>query len=315
MPRTIQTQRSLNQNGRGRSTSVMDSAKARNKSKASLTKRAKEHALLKQMYEQRQRERELLQRSQEQESADESSESSCDEAESVIQDEIRKEEEQSVSIRGRRQTKNPANKRQKTASPKSKTPTKPKPTNDTNHQNGKKRVNAHSKKRIEVEEPRKSTKRNNNRDDGNNNGDNDRNNGLCPQDINDIHNTSQLVENMKKKGSFYSSIPYDPEKYIKYITIHKNKADGSGKIKSKIRRSSIGNILNGQSGPGMCLRFGILKKGGKAFESTLSSISDMFLLELLYKCVHLCNTKNRKGICSNIVRHAAITMDINPLCC
>lgn len=94
----------------------------------------------------------------------------------------------------------------------------------------------------------------------------------------------------KAQAEKIQAIRYDPSKYGKLV-----------------------NVFNGQSGEGLCYKFGVIRKGGKPFMELLSKKSRAFLLEMVFKCVRLCETKNKSIVSSEMVCMVAQTYGITPV--
>lgn len=119
-------------------------------------------------------------------------------------------------------------------------------------------------------------------------------NNLDPVTINTTTTTAATVVTADTKTANaqakIQAIRYDPSKYGKLV-----------------------NVFNGQSGEGLCYKFGVIRKGGKPFMELLAKKSRSFLLEMVFKCVRLCETKNKSIVSSEMVCMVAQTYGITPV--
>ena len=116
--------------------------------------------------------------------------------------------------------------------------------------------------------------------------------GMPPECEKEDEQLDAIVANVNNRSAISNvqRIRYDNEKYKKLV-----------------------NVFNGKSGEGFCYKFGVIRKGGKPFMDKMRDCSHAFLLEMVYKCVQLCVTKNKAIISSEMVSNVAQTFGITPI--
>lgn len=111
-----------------------------------------------------------------------------------------------------------------------------------------------------------------------------------------ISSTNATLDNSSSDQNVESRIAIEKRQPIYYDSSHFEK---------------IKNLLGGKSGEGLCLKYGVLKKGGKPFMRELQKISDEFLLELFFKILHFRYAGKKTIITKSMVAAALDQMNMH----